>query len=266
MSDERRAPSPQSPREPASAHSAAPEIRTVSPHHPQSAPAASPQSRRDDVVRRILQADDFPAFSEVMSSLMSSLGDEEASVQRLANLVLRDYALTVKVIRTANTAHYNRSGKPVQSATHAMMLLGSRTLRELASGLLLFEHYRKKSPGLKELMLLSLLSASHARDVAARRGGADPETAQLCALFRNLGEVLVAGHLPKDYAEVLRETERRKKAGEGAAARTHAARQVLGCSFEDVGAAIARQWGMPDAVRRGMIATGNAGEDSLAVL
>ena len=36
-----------------------------------------------------------------MSELMASLQDPEASAQRLSNLVLRDYALTVKVIRTA---------------------------------------------------------------------------------------------------------------------------------------------------------------------
>src|SRR3982751_6505284 len=121
------------------------------------APAPAPASKSDAgpeavYVRRILASDDFPAFSKVMSDLMASLRDDDASAQRLANLVLRDYALTVKVIRTANTGHYNRYGRTVQSATHALMLLGARTVRDLASGLLLFEQYRRRSPGMKELM------------------------------------------------------------------------------------------------------------------
>ena len=90
---------------------------------------AAPAAPEDVYVRRILASEDFPAFSKVMTDLMSSLRDDDASAQRLANLVLRDYALTVKVIRTANTVHYNRSGRTVQSATHALMLLGARTVR-----------------------------------------------------------------------------------------------------------------------------------------
>ena len=131
-------------------------------------------ARPEDHVRRILVADDFPAFSRHMGELMASLQEGEASAQRLANLVLRDYALTVKVIRTSNTVHYNRTGRPVQSATHAMMLLGAQTVRDLASGLLLFEQYRGRSPGLKELMLLSLLTAGHAREAASPAGRRRP--------------------------------------------------------------------------------------------
>src|SRR5687767_9657895 len=178
-----------------------------------------------------------------MGELMATLGEGEASAQRLANLVLRDYALTVKVIRTANTVHYNRTGRPVQSATQAMMLLGASTVRDLAGELLLFEHYRKRSPGLKELMLLSLLTAGHAREAAARLALGDPEAAQLGGMFRNLGEVLVAAHLPQEYAQILRLTAQQK--GQSARrARDAAAVQMLGCSFEDIGVAIAGDWGM----------------------
>jgi HD-like signal output (HDOD) protein len=226
------------------------------------------------VVRRVLQADDVPAFSRVMQDLMATLGRDEASAQRLANLVLRDYALTVKVIRAANSAHYNRTGRPVLSATHALMLLGAETVRAMAGAMLLFEHYRRRSPGLKELMLLSLLTASHARAAAEAAGGAEPETAHLCGMFRNLGEVLVAAHLPDEYAAVLR------RVGDGAAAavrpgvprpdaaarRATCAAAVLGCSFEAVGVAIARHWGMPDVVRLGMTATGGPGEDRVGAL
>jgi HD-like signal output (HDOD) protein len=213
------------------------------------------------VVRHILQADDVPAFSRVMRELMASLGSDESSTPQLATLVLRDYALTTRVIRTANSAHYNRAGRPVQSATHAIMLLGARTVRELASGVLLFEQYRNRSPGLKELMLLSLLTASHARGAAEALGGADPESAHLCGMFRNLGEVLVAAHLPVEYAEVLRRQAARP--GGTRPGRAVAAREVIGCTFENVGAVVARHWGMPDAVRLAMLATGAAGEGRL---
>ncbi|MGZ8415290.1 MAG: HDOD domain-containing protein [Gemmatirosa sp.] len=227
--------------------------------------SAADIDRPQAYVHRILVADDFPSFSRQMGELMASLQEGEASAQRLANLVLRDYALTVKVIRTSNTVHYNRTGRPVQSATHAMMLLGAQTVRDLASSLLLFEQYRNRTPGLKELMLLSLLTAGHAREAAARLGLADPETAQLCGMFRNLGEVLVAAHLPSENAAILRGAGERG-ARDARRGRDAAAAAVLGCSFEDIGVAIAGDWGMPAAVCRGMRATGERGEGELELV
>lgn len=238
------------------------------------APSMREDGENDELARRlryILQAGDFPALSKMFTEAMSIKADGDSS-QRLANLVLRDYSLTVKVIRTANTLHYNRTGKPIRSATHAMLLLGVRTVRDLATSLILFEHYQRKSPGLKELMLLSMLSATHAREMAARLGLPEPEEAHLCGMFRNLGEVLVAAHFPDEYARILnkmRELQARATAKPNAepAAEAHAmqsaAASVLGFTYEDLGAAVARHWGMPDSVTDTMRAKGPSSSRTL---
>ena len=132
-------------------------------------PAA--ESAVDARLRTILLGHEFPALSRDIIETLQSMPDDDASLQRLANLVLREYSLTIKVVRTANSALHRRSGRAIQSATHAMILLGARNVRQIAGSLLLFEHYQRKSPGLKELMLLSLLTANHARESAIRCGG-----------------------------------------------------------------------------------------------
>ena len=195
---------------------------------------------------RILAGRDFPALSQQIADTISALDDNASSMQRLANVVLREYSLTLSVVRTANSAHYRRADRHIQSVTRAMMLLGARTVRQLASSLLLFENYRKHSAGLKELMLLSLLTANHAREVAIRLGVGDPEEAHLCGMCRNLGEVLVACHFPVDYARIhtlIRDREHQ----EGGAVLA-----VLGFRYEDLGAELCRHWGMPDEVVQGM--------------
>lgn len=192
-------------------------------------------------LQAILADKDFPAISTEALEALRKVPDSESSISRLANIVLRDYALTVKVLRTANSAHYRRSETHIRSAAHAMLLLGAGTVRHLAGSLLLFEHYRTRSPGLKELMLLSLLTANHAREVAMRRNLPDPEEANLCGMFRNLGEVLIAAYFPRDYARVLKHMETRR------AAQATAAFDVLGFRFEELGEAMARHWGIPDS-------------------
>jgi len=234
---------------------------------------SEPSDALERRLRFILRAGDFPALSNMVAETMSISLDNATSSQRLANLVLRDYSLTVKVIRTANTLHYNRTGRPIRSATHAMLLLGVRTVRDLAMSLILFEHYHRKSPGLKELMLLSMLTATHARELAARLGLQEPEEAHLCGMFRNLGEVLIAAHFPEEYAKILEKVRQSGAAAGGAPnaaapaaplSMQRAAQSVLGFTYEDLGAAVARHWSMPESVVTAMRASGAASSRSLA--
>lgn len=94
-------------------------------------------------------------------------------------------------------------------------------------------------------MLLSLLTANHARATATRLQ-LQSEEAHLCGMFRNLGEVLIAGHFPDDYQRIrtlMRDDNRTESA---------ATKQVLGFPYVDLGAEVSRHWGLPDAVVQGM--------------
>jgi HD-like signal output (HDOD) protein len=209
--------------------------------------SALPQTsdaRLEACLTRIESRDGFPALTQRLQELTALLDDEETSAQRLANIVLRDYGLTIRVIRAANSYHYNRSGCPVLTATHAMVLLGVDAVRNLVSGLLLFEYCQRQSPGLKQLMLLSMLTANHARELALRLGVGNPEEAYLCGMFRNLGEVMTASCLEEEYAAILREVIERKRSPREACTR------VLGFEYQDLGQAMARRWSMPPQLDR----------------
>jgi HD-like signal output (HDOD) protein len=211
-------------------------------------------------VEEILKDAEFPALSRQIRDTMAVLDDEDASMQRLANIVLQDYSLTLKVILAANGFHYNRSGRPLLSATHAMVLLGFKTIRDLASSLLLFEHYHRKSPGLKELMLLSMLTANQAREAAERVSLAAPEQAHLCGMFRGLGEVLIGCHRPAEYAAILKAVTDEKRTP------ADACLAVLKFTYEDLGEAIAQHWGMPAVVAQTMRSSGSADRDDLGAI
>ncbi|MGQ0649411.1 MAG: HDOD domain-containing protein [Gemmatimonadaceae bacterium] len=224
---------------------------------PHNTEEASPLEIR---LRQILAEADFPAISKDALDALKAMPDDDASLQRLANIVLREYSLTLKVLRTANSAYFKRSGQHIQSAAHAMLLLGARTVRHLAGSLLVFDHYRKRSPGLKELMLMSMITANHARELAMLRGFPDPEEAHLAGMFRNLGEVLVAGYFPREYARIIHDMETNKRNA------SVAAFEVLGFVFEDLGEAMAKHWGMPETVLACIRADGPAGATELGAI
>jgi HD-like signal output (HDOD) protein len=215
-------------------------------------PIITSASPDDHAVRtrlsRVMMGADFPVLSRMVSETLGTLDDDASSLQQLAEVVLREYGLAMTVLRTANSAHYRRGGRPTESATQAMMVLGARTVRQLAGSMVLFEHFRRRSPELKELIINSLLTANHARATAIHLGEDDPEAAHLCGMFRNLGEVLTACYFHEDYQRIqsLVRDDGRSDA--------EAMRMALGCSYADFGAAVAAHWGLPDAIGESILA------------
>jgi HD-like signal output (HDOD) protein len=221
------------------------------PEEPQSRAPAARLTPLDAAVARVESAEDFPALAAQIQQLMNILGDEDASAQKLANIVLLDYSLTLKLLQRANSYHFNRSGIPIVSITQAILMLGVQTIRDLATSIVVFEHYQRRSPCLRQVLMLSLLTASHAREVADRRSTTvKPEEAYVCGLFRNLGEVLVAAYFEKEYAAILR------LLGEHQLTPNQACRKVMQFDFDDLACAVVRVWKMPDELEQVLVADG----------
>jgi HD-like signal output (HDOD) protein len=189
----------------------------------------------------IAGAPEFPALSRSIEQVMLKV-DEEASIQHITNVILKDYSLTLRILRTANSVLHNRFGRQIHSISHAVTLLGVEAVREMATGVVLLEHFRKHSPGLKELILLSLLTANHAREVADRIGYGKREEAYLCGMFRNLGEVLVACYDPRGYAAVLLRVHDER------IPLAQACLDIVGFDYDAAGKAVAAQWRIPESV------------------
>jgi HD-like signal output (HDOD) protein len=199
----------------------------------------------DRCVQRIAASEDLPAFAHHIYELITTAADEDASVLRLTNTILKNISLTTKLLRLVNTVYFNRSDMTILSVSHAVILVGWEVISNLASSILLFEQFNKKSPGVKELMLLSLLTAHHARQVSVYTRYPRPEEAYLCGMFSFLGELLVACYLPERYEEILRAIKSQEREAD-------ACQRILGFSYVDLGSAMVRQWQLPEKVTAGM--------------
>lgn len=199
---------------------------------------------REELVARCVHSltskPDFPAFSRQIQKVLAAVDDDDASMQELTGLIIRDYSLSLRLLHTANL--YNLSGRQILSVTHAVSMIGTEGVRNLASSLLIFEHFCNKPTGVRELMMLSMLSANHVREIARHIPALRPEEAYLCGMVRNIGEVLIAYYLPGPYARILKRMEERKQSISAASL------EVLQFTFEDIGEAVSRYWAMPDKI------------------
>ncbi|HEV8040773.1 MAG TPA: HDOD domain-containing protein [Bryobacteraceae bacterium] len=185
--------------------------------------------------------------------LVRTLDVDGGSSHALNRIILHDVGLAAQILRAANSVMYNHSGHPILNITHATTLLGWLEVRNMAGVDRHIEHFANSSPGLRELLLASVLTAVQSRDVAAVIGYPRPEEAYICGLFRNLGEVLIGCHYPHEYSRVILAMDEDKIPERAACFR------VLNFSWEDVGIRVAAGWNMPAQVRRSMQPSAAAG-------
>ncbi len=210
----------------------------------------------DFLLRRMRHRSDFPAMSESMSRIQRITSSENESLNNLSNEILKDVALTHKLLRLVNTVQYTHAGGgSISTVSRAAALIGFAGIRNLALSLILLERMENKAHAraLREEFLRSLMAASLARELCPSER--EHEEAFLVGMLQNLGRLLTEFYFPEEAQQIRRFV--RPERGQGAAAaapisEAAASQQVLGLSFEQLGLGVARQWGLPDALQRGM--------------
>jgi serine/threonine protein kinase len=210
--------------------------------------AASPGGRQatlEFLLRRMRHKSDFPALSESVSTINKIANSETESIDKLSNAILKDFALTNKLLRLVNSAYFRQAGGgSISTVSRAVIVLGFEAVRNIAITVLLFDHLQNKANAnqLKEDFLRANMAGVLAKDIGATAHLRDLEQSFICSLFHGLGRLLSQYYFPED-AEEIRRVIAQKECSEEIAAK-----QVLGISFEEMGVAVARLWGFPPLI------------------
>jgi eukaryotic-like serine/threonine-protein kinase len=182
---------------------------------------------------------------------------EREHTEELAQVVLRDPALSFELLKSVNSAQVRGtqvSGNgPVLTVRRAIAMIGLDGVRRSALAL-------RDWPGpldaagaqdLEQLIDQALRAARVARSL--RPAGYDAEVVSLVALMQNLGRLVVQYHFADEMRQVRRlmqpaAPDTPEGVAEPGMTEQGAAYAVLGADIEGMGAAVARWWGMDDAV------------------
>lgn len=198
------------------------------------------------LLRHMRHKSDFPALSTAIAAINRIASSEKESLGALSNAILKDFALTNKILRVVNSPYYRAAaGGTISTVSRAIVVLGFNTIRGLAVSLILFEHMQNKAHAslLQEEFVRANLCGMFAKTLA---NGDDGEEAFLCALFHHLGRLLTQYYFPEE-AEAIRSAQAQDNISEDAAAA-----RVLGIGYQDLAIGIARHWGFPETLVHGM--------------
>jgi HD-like signal output (HDOD) protein len=203
----------------------------------------SSHSTIDFLLRRMQRTGDFPSISRTLSDINRLTGDDkEANADKLANVVLRDFALTGKLLKLVNSSFYGSRASEITSVSQAVVFLGVEQVRMTANSLAFFGHMKSDSAVLKDSMTRSFMSGLIARALAQRAKLPGAEEAFISGMCQNLGENLVIFYFADEF-EDIEELQRREGLDKSAAARG-----VLGVGYSEVGSAVAKTWNLPRSI------------------
>ena len=185
----------------------------------------------------------LPIMPEVAARLLKSFDEDGVGLGHIAALIEKDGALSAKVLRLANTAHYSPSHQ-IASVIDAAHALGLETLRNLAMAACLSGAF-PQVPGLDRATFWrhSVATANYAR-ILTRMLGADAataDTAYLAGLMLRTGQLLMAVDAPQLVADV--ETHAAEPGS-----RFSLEEHRFGCTHADVTASLAAHWHFPAAM------------------
>jgi HD-like signal output (HDOD) protein len=204
---------------------------------------ATRQSALNILLKRMQTESDFPALSEAIGDINRIASSDREGVNELSNTILRDFALTNKLLKLVNVAFYNQvGGGSISTISRAVVVLGFDAVRSVALSLILFDNLENKAHAqqLKEEFVKVLYAGMLAREMADKAQVKDVEEAFIGAMLHNLGRMLVMFYFPEESAAI------RQRVEADGLSDARASMEVLGLTYENLGMGIARNWRFPD--------------------
>lgn len=152
-----------------------------------------------------LSIDDLPAIPGLVADALRILEDPGASSVDIEAVIQRDQALAARVLRVVNSAAYGFSRR-VETIREAVVLLGTRTLRGLASASLSAQFFAGPIEGLadpRRLWAHSLAASVWAMEIIDFKRAWHAQSAVMAALLHDIGIVILCQFAPDRYRAIL---------------------------------------------------------------
>jgi len=200
---------------------------------------------REQVDQQIEKMAKLPIVPQILIKLNKVATNNHASAEDLGKIILKDQALTLRILKVVNSAYYRRHRQErITTVSKAVVLIGFDGVRRLALGMSVHDMLRSAGevPYVQDFWSHSLAGAISARLLSDRFGYPAKEEAFVAGLVHDIGKLILARCAPDIYAKLLAESPSQDefRARE---------RQYFGLSHVQAGKKLAKLWGMPDILQ-----------------
>jgi putative nucleotidyltransferase with HDIG domain len=188
---------------------------------------------------------DLPPLPAVVTRILQTVNDPRISAEELSRLISLDQGLSSKILRIVNSAYYGFP-KRISTVTHAVVILGFNTVRNLVLGVSAFGMLTQKSgsSGLDRTKFWEhCVAVAVASSVMAKKrrpvNRSVSEEAFIAGLLHDIGKLFLDCYFPVQYAVTLLFGQRE------ALSVLASEQRVLEIDHAAVGRRIAEHWNFP---------------------
>jgi HD-like signal output (HDOD) protein len=191
--------------------------------------------------------EDLVTLPEVALRIARMVEDPSSSATDIGREISHDAALTVRLLRIANSPALGHHGK-IATISRAITLLGVRQVRDLTVGLTAirtFEGISNELVTMESFWRHSFLCAVAAGQVAARRGRSPDDSPFVAGLLHDIGQLVLFSRAPVPARQaLLMSVDSADDLG-----LFLCEREVMGFDHGAVGLALAQKWGLPRSLQ-----------------
>ncbi len=197
------------------------------------------------ILKKMLDNASFLSFSTQIKDVNQILKMKYSSANDIADVILKDVALTTKLLKLVNSSFYGQfSHKGLTSISEAMIILGTEEIKLAAASLKIYDLMQDIATIkiLKIKTLRALQRSIIARQIALDEDLKDAEAIQISAMLYDFGEYLVALFSPEVFITIELLVD------ENRLTRDLASKSIIGISYGMLGRFMASKWNLPESI------------------
>ncbi len=199
-----------------------------------------------DFLKHLHQIQELATLPTVALKILKLLEDPNVNVNDIARLIETDVAISVKIIRVANSPIYGLRNE-VYSVMQAVSTLGVSRISNIVVGVALFSKFFRTTGKQSEYMMNfwnhSTSVGVVAKTLAAKLKLNFNEREFVAALMHDIGKLAMIEYFPQHYQQTVQIVEQ-----EGIRD-TEAEQKILGADHNQAGGVIADMWQLPADLR-----------------
>jgi putative nucleotidyltransferase with HDIG domain len=205
--------------------------------------ALSPEeaAARERSLASLHQLQQIPALQSFARNFLRILGRTDVDVADVVEVIAKDSALCVRVLRMANSVMVGAGGR-VEDLDMAVQLLGIARVSNAARTLFTLRDGNRVADGFdwRHLWMHAIATAEIAVELERRLRGEAPPALHIAALLHDVGKIVLSMVAPEDYRAILADAWHERGSLE------NLERARLGVDHREAGVYFAQQSGMPE--------------------
>ncbi len=190
----------------------------------------------------VAQIDALPSMPTICMEVMEEVRAEEASIQKVADIIARDLGMTAKILQMVNSAFFGLRRR-VTNIRDAVMLLGLDAIQSLVLSVNVFSSFNQDKLGFFDFEGLwehSLTTGGYAKQImrTAEQPRDAVNAAFMAGMLHDVGKLILAVNFSEIYREAL------EAPNEDPRPLWEREQALFGASHAEIGAYLMGLWGL----------------------